>query len=134
METISSTASLRNAIQLLEAEQTARGILLKEQFLLTYESLKPVNIIKNTLKEVTSSPNLINNIIGTTVGLATGYLSKKIVVGASANILRNLLGTVLQFGVTNVVSQHPDEIKSAGKSVFQLIFGKNGHAHAEEHQ
>lgn len=134
METISSAASLRNAIQLLEAEQTTRGILLKEQFLLTYESLKPVNILKNTLKEVTSSPNLINNIIGTTVGLATGYLSKKIVVGTSGNILRNLLGTVLQFGVTNVVSQHPDEIKSAGQSIFQFLFGKNGHVHAEEHK
>src|SRR6266542_6028153 len=100
METISSAVSLRNAIQLLEAEQVASGIILKEQFLLTYESLKPVNILKNTLKEVATTPLLINNIIGTTVGLATGYLTKKVVIGASGNIFRNLLGAVLQFGVT----------------------------------
>ena len=134
METISSAVSLRNAIQLLEAEQVASGIILKEQFLLTYESLKPVNILKNTLKEVATTPLLINNIIGTTVGLATGYLTKKVVIGASGNIFRNLLGAVLQFGVTNVVSQHPEGIKSVGQSVFQFIFGKNGHVHSEEHK
>ena len=124
METITSIAGLKNAIQLLEAEQTAKGILLKEQFQLTFESLKPINILKNTLKEVSSSPLLIDNILGSVVGLATGYLSKKIVVGASGNIFRNILGSMLQFGVTNVVSRHPEGIKSIGQSIFQLLFRK----------
>ena len=127
METISSIASLKNAIQLLEAEQTVKGILLKEQFQLTYESLKPINILKNTLKEVSSSPLLIDNILGSVVGLATGYVSKKIVVGASGNIFRNMLGSILQFGVSNVVSQHPDTIKSIGQAIFQRIFRKKEH-------
>jgi len=124
METITSAVSLKNAIQLLEAEQTVKGILLKEQFQLTFESLKPINILKNTLKEVSSSPLLIDNILGSVVGLATGYLSKKIVVGASGNIFRNILGSILQFGVTNVVSRHPEGIKSIGQSIFQLLFRK----------
>ena len=124
METITSAVSLKNAIQLLEAEQTVKGILLKEQFQLTFESLKPINILKNTLKEVSSSPLLIDNILGSVVGLATGYLSKKIVVGASGNIFRNMLGSILQFGVTNVVSRHPEGIKSIGQSIFQLLFRK----------
>ena len=124
METITSVVSLKNAIQLLEAEQTVKGIILKEQFQLTFESLKPINILKNTLKEVSSSPLLIDNILGSVVGLATGYLSKKIVVGASGNIFRNMLGSILQFGVTNVVSRHPEGIKSIGQSIFQLLFRK----------
>ena len=124
METIHSIAGLKNAILLLEAEQTVKGIVLKEQFKLTYESLKPINILKNTLKEVSSSPLLIDNILGSVVGLATGYLSKKIVVGASGNIFRNILGSILQFGVTNVVSRHPEGIKSIGQSIFQLLFRK----------
>ena len=124
METIHSIAGLKNAILLLEAEQTVKGIVLKEQFKLTYESLKPINILKNTLKEVSSTPLLIDNILGSVVGLATGYLSKKIVVGASGNIFRNMLGSILQFGVTNVVSKHPEGIKSIGQSIFQLLFRK----------
>jgi len=48
--------------------------------------LKPVNLLKSTLKDITSSPYLIDNILGTTIDLATGYLSKKLVVRASGNI------------------------------------------------
>jgi len=128
METITSIAGLKNAIQLLEAEQTVKGIQLKEQFHLTYESLKPINILKNTLKEVSSSPFLIDNIIGSVVGLASGYLSKKIVVGGSGNIFRKFLGSLLQFGVTNVVSRHSIDIKTIGQSIFQLIFRKKEEA------
>jgi len=39
MENITSAAGLKNAIQLLEAEQADKGQLLKAQFYLTYESL-----------------------------------------------------------------------------------------------
>ncbi len=121
MENITSIAELKNAIQLLEMEQVINRQLLKDQFFLTYESLKPVNILKNTFKDISSSPYLIENIIGGALGLGTGYLSKKIIVGASGNIIRKIFGSVLQFGVTNLVAQHPDAIKSIGQFIFQHI-------------
>ena len=124
MQKITPTDELKNAIQLLEVEQAANWQLLKEQLHLSFESLKPVNILKSTLKEVASSPYLIDNIIGNAVGLATGYLSKKIVIGASGNIFRKLFGFVLQFGVTNFVAQHPDAIKSIGQFILQHVFQK----------
>jgi len=46
MENIKSIAGISKAIQLLEIEQAEKGQLLREQFNLTYESLKPVNILK----------------------------------------------------------------------------------------
>jgi len=122
MQKITPTDELKNAIQLLEVEQAAKWQVLKEQFHLSYESLKPVNLFKSTLNEVASSPYLIDNIIGNAVGLATGYLSKKIVIGASGNIFRKLFGFILQFGVTNFVAQHPDAIKSIGQFILQHIF------------
>jgi len=124
MERITSSAGLKNAIQLLEVEQSIKGQLLREQFFLTYESLKPVNLLRSTLSDVASSPYLIENIIGNAMGLATGYLSKKIFIGASGNIFRKLFGSILQFGVTNVVAQHPDAIKSIGQFIFQHVFRK----------
>jgi hypothetical protein len=51
MEKISSIAGLKNAIQVLEVQQRIKGHELKEQISLTYESLKPVNLIRNTLKD-----------------------------------------------------------------------------------
>jgi hypothetical protein len=124
MQNITSVAELKNAILFLEDEQAIKGQLLKEQFLLTYESLKPLNLLKNTLKEISSSPYLVDNILGTATGLATGYLSKKVFIGASANIIRKLLGSVLQFGITNAVAQHPDTIRSIGQFILQHILRK----------
>ncbi len=124
MQNITSATGLKNAIQLLEVEQVVKLQLFKEQFHLTYESLKPVNILKSTIKDVASSPYLIDNILGTAIGLTSGYLSKKIFVGASGNMFRKLLGSVLQFSVTNVVAQHPETIKSFGQFIFQHIFRK----------
>jgi hypothetical protein len=83
-----------------------------------------VNLLKSSIKEISSSPYLIENIIGTAAGLATGFISRKIVVGASGNLFRKLFGVILQFGVTNLVARHPDEIRSLTKSLFQHIFHK----------
>jgi hypothetical protein len=124
MENITSIAGLKNAIQLLEAEQAVKGQILKEQFHNTYERLKPASLLKGTLKDIVSSPNLIENILGTTIGLATGYLTKKIVIGASGNLFRKLFGSVMQIGVTNAVAHHPDTIKSLGQAIIQRISQK----------
>ena len=126
MQNITSTAGLKNAIQLLEVDQGIKGQLLKDQFYLTYESLKPVNLIKNALHDISSSPILIDNILSTSMGIASGFLTNRIFVGASGSLIRKLLGSVLQFGVTNVVAQHPETIKSLGEVIMQFILRKKG--------
>jgi hypothetical protein len=62
--------------------------------------------------------------VGTAMGIASGFLTNTIFVGASGNLVRKLLGSVLQFGVTNVVAQHPDTIKSYGQMILQFFLRK----------
>ena len=124
MENITSITGLKNAIQLLEAEKAEKEQLLKDQFHLTYERLKPASLLKGTLKDIVSTPYLIDNILGTTIGLATGYLAKKIVIGTSGNLFRKLFGSVMQIGITNAVAHHPDTIKSLGQTIIQRILHK----------
>jgi hypothetical protein len=124
MQQITSVKELRYEIVSLEADQVIKGQILKEQLYITYESLKPVNLIRRTFKDLTSSQYLVDNIPGTIMGLVTGYLSKKIVSGGSANILRKLLGSILQFGVTNVVAKNSDVIKSVGMSAFEHFLNR----------
>jgi hypothetical protein len=124
MQNITSVVELKDAIQLLEAEQNIKGQLLREQLFLTYESLKPVNLLKNALKEISSTPYLIDNISGTAMGLLGGFLSKKIFVGASGNLIRKLFGSVLQIGVTNLVTQNSEIIKSVGQTLIRHFFQK----------
>lgn len=124
MGNITSAAELKRVIQLVEIEHSMQGKRLKEQFFLAYENLKPAHILKSTLNEITSSPYLIDNVLGAAIGLITGYLSRKIAVGGSGNPFRKLLGSVLQFVITNFVAQRPDLIKLFGQFIIQHLFRK----------
>ncbi|MDD2281511.1 MAG: hypothetical protein PHV09_08825 [Bacteroidales bacterium] len=124
MRNIASVEELEKSIQLLEMEQAIKGQLLKEQFLYTYDRLRLVNLLKNSLRETISSPTIVTDIAGTALGMATGYISKKIFIGTSGNAFRKLLGSVLQLGVMSFVSQHPAGIKSFSKYMFQQILRK----------
>jgi len=104
MQTITTSDELKNAIQILEFDQKVRELQLKEQVYLAIESLKPANLIRSAVHDITSSPNLVENILGTAVGLVSGYISKNIAGGNSGNLVRKLLGAIIQFGVTNVVA------------------------------
>ena len=124
MEKITSVAGLKNAIHLLEEEQAVKQQMLREQFYLTYESFKPSKLIGKTIIEMVSSPDLIENVIDTSISLATGYFAKKAVTGLSGNIIRRVLGAVMQYGVTNFLTKNADDIRSVGKLAFQHIFSK----------
>ena len=124
MQNTSTSAELKFAIQLLENQCLLKEQQLKQQFELTYNSLKPINIIKNTIQDVTSSPIFTDSILGTVIGLASGYVTKKIAVGTSHNLFRKIIGSFLQVGVSTAVSTHPETIKSVGQFLYQRLFQK----------
>ena len=95
MQNINSAAQMKLAIQQLELKHAIQGHLLKKEVFLTFESMKPTNIIKNTLSDIASSPYLIDNVLGTTMAVVTGYLSKKIAVGSSDSPFRKAIGCLL---------------------------------------
>lgn len=125
MENITCAAELKIAIQELEFQHNLQGKLLQEDFFIAYNNLKPANLIKNTLSEITSSPYLIDNMMGAVTGLISGYVSKKIAVGTSHSLFRKIIGSVLQFGVTNLVAQNPEVLKTAGNFIIQQLFHKS---------
>lgn len=125
MEKITCAAELKLAIQTLEFERDIQGQILKEKFFVTFESLKPVNMLKNSLIEITSSPYLIDNMLGSVMGLVSGYVSRKIAVGTSHNLFRKITGTLLQFGITNIVAQHPEVLKTVGNFIIDKLIHKN---------
>jgi len=124
MEKIDYVARLKNDIQILEEEQSVKAKQLKDQLFLTYESFKPAKILQSTLKDLVTSPQMLDNIIDTTLSIATGYISKRIVVGASSNIIRRILGSIIQAGATKFISNHAGAIKTAGQIALQQIFRK----------
>lgn len=106
MQPITTSDELKNAIQILEFDRQVKERQLREHVCFAIESLKPANLIRSTMHKITSSPYLIENILGTAAGLVSGHISKNIVTGKSASIARKFWGTILQFVVTNVVARH----------------------------
>lgn len=123
MEQIKTQHDLRAAIIRLEQQQAEEGKALKEQFQTAYQSVRPANIILNTLKDLGDSSFVKDGFLNTTVGLGTGYLSKMVFQGVVKSPIKKLLGSALMFGITNVVSKNPETIKAIAKKIFNL-FGK----------
>ena len=124
MEKIKTTNDLKELIFKLEEKQQIDLVEMKEIIHITLESLKPVNLVKNTLKELISSPYLVENLLTTSMALASGYFAKKVTVGSSESPFRKILGTLLQFGVTNIVAKHAEEIKLVGQFIIQQFSKK----------
>ncbi len=119
---INNSAELKAAIKLLEQQKIIEKQILTQQFHVTYESLKPINILKNSLNKVINSPGTSDNLIDTSMSLGAGILSKKLLVGKSAGIIKKILGFVLEFGVAGLVSKNADVIKSGSLNFLRKIF------------
>jgi len=109
MNKINHTKTLQEAIQLLKIQQVGQLDLLKEQYQYTYESLKPINIIKRTFSQLTSTAEFKGNVVSNIIGIGTGYLTKKVLVGSTHNIFKKVLGTVIQLAITNVVTKKTEK-------------------------
>jgi hypothetical protein len=118
MENQYTAESLKEAIKVLEIKQAEEGQLLKEQLLITYENLKPINILKNIVKDFYSTDNYKQDFLEIVAGMTSGFISKKIIIGRSKNPVLKLIGLAVQFGMTTLVSNKFYAIKD---SVIHLI-------------
>ena len=111
MEKINQTEILKETILLMKMKQAEELVQLKDQYHYTIESLKPLNLIKNAFGLMATSPEIKGNILNNIVGMTTGYLTKKVLLGSTHNPIKRILGTMLQFVITNVVTKHSEASK-----------------------
>lgn len=111
LDKIANAIDLTTAIKRLERRRMIMEEDLKDEFHVMLESLKPANILRNTIHEVQASTELKHNILKVALGLGAGYFSRKLVIGKSAGIVKKVLGTALQYGITNFVAKknHSDD-------------------------
>ena len=114
MKNIHKAEDLKEAIKELEAKKLITEEALKRQFHETVEGFKPSNILKNTVSEVTASPQFKHNILNLALGLGAGYLTRKIAVGKKAGLFAKTIGTALQFGVASLVAKNKANEETVG--------------------
>lgn len=124
MKKITSTAELKNAIVLLEEKKALQGRLLKEQYHLACEGLKPGNLAKNLFSRFSSSTDFKIGITAAAVSLTAFYFAKRAIVRSTQHPFKRLFGSLLRAGVSNLVSRHPEEIRSIGQVVLHRLLNK----------
>lgn len=123
MQKLNTDTRLRDAILELEKKQSEEQQTLKAQFHLVYDSVKPINLVRNTVKDFVASQDIKEDILNITIGMATSYLSKLIIKKESGSSLKKLLGSAFVFGVTYYVANNPEKVKSLGKTFLSILSG-----------
>lgn len=110
MYRINSDKTLAEAIRNLEAQRFLELEILKKHTELTLHELNPVNIVKekihdgiSSISETVGSSEFKTGLLKTGIGLATGFLTKKLLVGSKAGLFKRLLGTAVQAAVSGFV-------------------------------
>ncbi|MES2775178.1 MAG: hypothetical protein V4722_13405 [Bacteroidota bacterium] len=130
--TITTALQLDQYIAELEIKKQAQEAELKETIKEGLEKLKPANLVKAVWTGVSTSPEIKEHLIDNGIGLAAGFVSKKLFVGKSQNPVKRLIGSLAQHGITNLVSNHPDAIKNIGVGLLRLIFKRKKKKDPEE--
>lgn len=124
MEKVNLDDFVKAEIYRLELKQKLELASLKSQLHTTFEQLKPINLLKQTFTEVSESPEIKSQLLNSGIGLLTGYLSKKLMIGNTSNPIKNILGTIVEFIIANVVAKYSESILENSENILQLFLGK----------
>ncbi|MGE5315498.1 MAG: hypothetical protein ACM3Q4_12450 [Acidobacteriota bacterium] len=132
LHTVKSTASLRDAIRVLEETKAVQEKELKYQFEETLESLKPKNLARSAVTRLSESPRVRHSLLSGAASFFTGYLSRRLLVGAARGPFRKMIGSALQFGVTALIAKYKDELEVAFRNLLlRLLGGRKEHMHMQ---
>ncbi|MFT3936673.1 MAG: hypothetical protein QM726_23815 [Chitinophagaceae bacterium] len=120
-----TSISLQARIAELEVESVKLEEQMKHSAQLVLHDLKPANLIKDAFKSTIQSPGLGKNLLGGALGLAAGFLSKKIFVFGSKNIVKKAVGTVVELGVAKVVANNADKVVNKGMQLINKKVNNN---------
>lgn len=125
---IHTSSDLKKAIEELELHKHNEEELLKVHFHEVLEKFNPANLVKETVAEVSESMDFKKNLANVALGIGVSYLSKKLFVGKkTGGIAKQLLGTALEFGVSNLVAKKSKDIMESQKpkkGFFGRVFAR----------
>lgn len=124
MERIENDEQLQMAIKTLEDRKEVQLHELKRESRSLFEAMRPINLIKSTLKEAMASPEVKSSLLNTAIGMGSGFVAKKLFLGGTG-LLSKLLGPIVQKVVSSKVTRNADDIKSAGSNILKKIFKRS---------
>ncbi|WP_130733571.1 hypothetical protein [Flavobacterium sp. J27] len=117
MRRVNENQLLDEKIRLLKIKHEHDFEILRAQYHTTIDSMKPVNIIKETIHDFKASKEIKNSLLETTLGIAGGFITRKMMVGKSASLFKKLSATVAQYFVSNFIKNKAEEMTSNEQNI-----------------
>lgn len=114
MSKVNPNDELNSNISLLEQKRDKDFLELKQQLRLTGESMKPSNLIKGAVKDISGSNQLRSMLIKAGIGLALGFVAKKLITKQRRTNKNQILGNAIQYGISFLAAKRNNLIKAAG--------------------
>lgn len=121
MGRITNTDELRARIQKLREEKSTQEDLILQDVSRAYDMLKPAKIFRTLFKEISSTPDILENVFSNIASIFGGYVSRKVLVRKSNNVFKRILGTLTQFGVTFFIASHARQLKDKFTEIIQIL-------------
>ena len=106
--------ALSNSISFLEQKRRQEMEDLKQQLRYTGESLKPANLLKSAVSDLTSSPQFKSILIKAAIGLAAGLIAKQLLARHQKSQKNQLINNAITYGVSFLASKRNNFLKAAG--------------------
>ncbi|TVQ76953.1 MAG: hypothetical protein EA358_08090 [Flavobacteriales bacterium] len=134
MDKINNAEELLKKIAELELRNKEQGVILKTELGQLIKKAHPVELIKHGIRELATSDEVQNELVGLSMSLTSGYLTKKVVVGNSSNIFQQVLGNLLSVVVSRNVAINSKSIQSSIQSAISSLLNKTKSNASTDHK
>jgi hypothetical protein len=121
---VKNADDLAGAIAELELKATAQKKDLQETFESVSENLTPLNLVKAGVSSVFSAEHR-EGMFNVLIGLGTGILSRRLILGKSTGFVGKTIGKAIQWGMTGLVSKNAEKIKEKAGELIDKIFKRH---------
>lgn len=102
---------LKETILQLELKQEEEKELFNQQLRATFNSLKPANLIKSTLRDLSNHTSEVkNNLLEAFLPMITSFISGKIIGRGKKHSFSHIIATMLQMTLTKYTAKHSQAI------------------------
>jgi hypothetical protein len=120
-KTIRNSEELAEAIAALELKAAAQKREIEETLTVLSENLKPINLVKNGFRSVFSAEHK-GDLFNALIGLGSGLLSRKLILGKANGFVGKTVGKAIQWGMAGLVSQNAEKIKEKAGGIIDRLF------------
>ncbi len=95
---------------MLETRQLEERADFIQHVKVTFDSLRPINLIRSSLRDFSNAVEVRSGILETILPLLTNFISGRMILRTHRNSFRRIVATVIQVAMTNFTAKYSHSI------------------------